>query len=446
MRRKLLQFLSLQPASASQLASELEESRATLTRHLKAMTGEVIQVGRHRGAKWFRLRYSSNNGAGGWPIYRVSADGEVEHFADIYAVYPDDNYLVNYLIDYPDDYLIFDSLPWWMTDMRPQGFLGRKLAESQQVRAFQLDLDPDRWSEDQVLRVLTNIPHDTVGNLLLGDRAYQHWLHTEARSYQRSDLEQLVYDVVHGESWHSTPGGEHAKLSITLEGVPSIIKFSAPLDGNQTATRWADLLHCEALASEVLNQFEGNLAARNISFVEQNRAYLSSQRFDRIGSLGRIGVVSLKALDAEFCGLGRADYPQLLEALTYSSGTLTEQAYRKGMIAFTFGTLIGNNDMHFGNLSALHEGLRPLELAPIYDCLPMAYAPRRDGSLLNEPLVFDIAAPRVTRMYWQVGYELAQEFWQAVIQHPKISDDFKALARQNHERVLALKPIIERMA
>lgn len=53
-------------------------------------------------------------------------------------------------------------------------------------------------------------------------------------------------------------------------------------------------------------------------------------------------------------------------------------------IAFlsAFGELIGNTDMHGGNLAFLTRGTRIEELAPAYDMLPMLYMPQQ-GHLLD---------------------------------------------------------------
>jgi len=46
-----------------------------------------------------------------------------------------------------------------------------------------------------------------------------------------------------------------------------------------------------------------------------------------------------------------------------------------------FGRLIGNSDMHQGNLSFRLVDRGPLPLAPAYDMLPMSLAPSRTGVL-----------------------------------------------------------------
>jgi serine/threonine protein kinase HipA of HipAB toxin-antitoxin module len=47
---------------------------------------------------------------------------------------------------------------------------------------------------------------------------------------------------------------------------------------------------------------------------------------------------------------------------------------------YWFGRLIGNSDMHPGNLGFHLVDARPLELAPAHDMLPMFLAPSRTGA------------------------------------------------------------------
>ena len=122
-------------------------------------------------------------------------------------------------------------------------------------------------------------------------------------------------------------------------------------------------------------------------------------RFDRIGDRGRRGVVSLKALDDEFVGLA-ADWPKIVSALV-QSGYLNESVYLQVQKLYAFGVLIGNSDMHTGNLSffvdAVTKSVPEFSLAPVYYMLPMSLAPRPSGQIpdtlpmpkigINPPLV-----------------------------------------------------------
>jgi hypothetical protein len=98
-----------------------------------------------------------------------------------------------------------------------------------------------------------------------------------------------------------------------------------------------------------------------------------------------------------------------------------------------FGQLIGNTDMHDGNLSfrprISAEGAA-MTLAPAYDMLPMLYAPQRGVELA--PVNF---APRLPlpaeREAWQDAAAAAAEFWSRATDDARISDEFRAICADN---------------
>lgn len=111
--------------------------------------------------------------------------------------------------------------------------------------------------------------------------------------------------------------------------------------------------------------------------------FLEIPRFDRIGQLGRIGVFSLRALDAGFVGNARASWPVLVNNLV-TEGHVHPEAAAGTARLWAFGMLIGKTDMHHGNLSFISSHGRPYRLAPAYDILPMGFAPRTGGAIVNE--------------------------------------------------------------
>ncbi|CAG0987599.1 partial Toxin YjjJ, partial [Rhodocyclaceae bacterium] len=76
---------------------------------------------------------------------------------------------------------------------------------------------------------------------------------------------------------------------------------------------------------------------------------------------------------------------------------------------YAFGTLIGNTDMHHGNLSFVGEHGRPYSLAPAYDMLPMAFRPLATGALPDSPAPARLH-PAVQAATWRRALALADEF------------------------------------
>jgi len=102
-----------------------------------------------------------------------------------------------------------------------------------------------------------------------------------------------------------------------------------------------------------------------------------------------------------------------------------------------FGQLIGNTDMHDGNLSFEPQGSTepsPLILAPAYDMLPMLYAPQRGVEL--PPVTF---APRLPlpaeRDAWQVAAAAAREFWSVAADDSRLSTAFRTTCAENMQIV-----------
>ena len=77
------------------------------------------------------------------------------------------------------------------------------------------------------------------------------------------------------------------------------------------------------------------------------------------------------------------------------------------------GVLIGNTDMHTGNLSFLHNGPHPLELAPDYDMLPMALASNRQGNM-RDSIPCPVQNSWVTPEIWAEMEAVAQGYWARV--------------------------------
>lgn len=63
-----------------------------------------------------------------------------------------------------------DGIPWWMLDMRPQGFLGRAYALAH-AASLGLPANQEAWSDNEIIRALLVQGQDAVGNLLIGAMA-----------------------------------------------------------------------------------------------------------------------------------------------------------------------------------------------------------------------------------------------------------------------------------
>jgi len=102
-----------------------------------------------------------------------------------------------------------------------------------------------------------------------------------------------------------------------------------------------------------------------------------------------------------------------------------------------FGGLIGNTDMHLGNLSFIRTGKRFYRLAPVYDMLPMLYRP-----VSGETPPREFAPPMMsaaTTDVWPGALLAAQRFWERAGSEPAVSDDFRGICHNNLAILLNLE-------
>jgi serine/threonine protein kinase HipA of HipAB toxin-antitoxin module len=177
------------------------------------------------------------------------------------------------------------------------------------------------------------------------------------------------------------------------------------------------------------------------------RVFFETQRFDHLPT-GRITHCALGDLSPALTGQTGGRWDSVTAAFV-THGWLdadTQHTIRRLSI---FGALIGNTDMHHGNLS-FYATVRPepaeacpepveggapsrtLQLSPIYDMLPMGYAPRANGEIPRYQI--DLQNHLPDEHFYQAR-AAAQRYWQHVAEQPDISSDFADIARGNVEKL-----------
>lgn len=284
--------------------------------------------------------------------------------------------------------------------------------------------------------VLATLGHDQSGDLILGDRAYQRHLDArhnwESRVIATSQIaaaypNQAELALAQGVAG-SSAAGEFPKFTamreLNGEPVSVIVKFSGA-DDSAAVRRWADLLVCEHLALETLSAELGIATARSTVHRYVGRTFLEVVRFDRCGPHGRLPVCALSSLNGALLGKAGASWPALAVAL-HQNGWLPAEAVGQVALIWWFGRLIANTDMHEGNLS-FHPGLL---LAPVYDMLPMRYAPQRGGEV--PPQTYAPALPLPTdALEWHRAAMATIVFWTRCAADARISSSFQAICAEN---------------
>lgn len=433
-------------ASARELGEALDASQPSISRWLAAAGDQVVRVGQARRSRYAATRHVRGLGDC-WPLYRIDGHGQPHAFGQLTALHGDGCLITT---AQPVDWLrdefregVFPGLPWFLDDMRPQGFLGRLFA---QRSAHELGLDPDilRWNEDAVLTALLLRGDDGPGNFVLGEQALDRALRSTPEAIpaaQRSEhYATLAQATLAGERTGSSAAGEQPKFTASVKDADGslrhvIVKFSESIEDNPVARRWADLLICEHLASQLLDE-HGHASARDELVWSHGQFCLESARFDRIGAHGRRGFVSLAAWSDAHDGV-RDNWSNAAERMQ-RSGWLDVDALEQIRQRWWFGRMIGNTDMHFGNLGFFLDDALPLQLAPSYDMLPMLYRPAANGSLV--PREYQPPTPLPAALaHWQQAAAWAATYWQRVAQHPQLSADFHRIADDNQNRLASLR-------
>lgn len=393
------------PRTARQLSDSAKISQPTVSRALTELRGDVIRMGRARSIQ-YALR-DRTRGLPDIPVYRVSREGGLMALGTLVPVRPEGFVMVQ--ADGVSRHS--DGLPWWLFDMRPQGYLGRAYAAHHHT-ALGLPERLGDWTDTHMLRALTAQGHDSVGNLLLGDVARSQFLAQPEPVPITQDgacaaYARLARQTANGEVPGSSAGGEQPKFVAyvqTPDGPAHVIVKFSEAEASPVSTRWRDLLRVEHLALQTLAG-HGVAAAPSRLLADAAQSFLEVRRFDRVGAHGRLGLISLAALDAEFAGLG-GRWPAIAQRLAAES-VITREAAATTCLLWAFGALIGNTDMHGGNLSFVAENGRPYALAPAYDMTAMAFAPGSGGGL-RDTLAPVSLLPEIPNATWHTALPLAR--------------------------------------
>jgi len=441
-RAQVLEMLRKRPGTkAPELASATGLSQPTISRILKEYATTVIGAGRGPRRRYFARRELRGR-RGSFPVYAVNASGQVEQASMLELVAPAGSLMDMTGWQWPVDAEFADGvwpgLPYPLQDMRPQGFLGRSFAENA-YRELQVSNRPDDWSDDDVVHILSLRGADTAGNLIVGDAALQRWLDHKAGALDliaERDLTARYLEMADKArslgAQGSSAAGEFPKFTAirSLNGCHTphvIVKFSGDEESG-TVRRWKDLLVCEHLAIQHARGM-GLEAARTRVLDLAGRRMLEVERFDRHGPYGRSPLCTLETIDTSMIASASpvwTDIALQMGARGWISGK-TERLVRR---LWLYGQLLGNSDMHNGNLSFVPQS-GTFKLAPVYDMLPMMYAPLGGGELPNVRYAPNLPLPAL-KEEWRLASTAALAFWDEAARDSRISDQFRDICSMNH--------------
>ncbi len=432
------------PASARQLIDFIGTSQPTLSRELTALGSQVVRMGAARSIR-YALRDERRDIAD-IRVYRVGTDGLLRCLGTLVPVLPEGFVM----FEEGGKALHSPGLPWWLHDMRPQGYLGRAYV-ARHASALGLPERLGDWSETHALRALLVHGHDIVGNLLLGDLARDRFLATPipvpvSLSTRGADYARLAEAAASGEQPGSSAAGEQPKFTtcaMTPDGPRHVLVKFSEVEASPVSERWRDLLLAEHIALQTLAD-AGISAARSRLVDHAGQRFLEVERFDREGALGRRALHSLASLDAEFIGSGDGSWPSIVRRLA-AARQVRQEAVPEAERLWAFGTLIGNTDMHNGNLSFIAEHGRPYQLAPAYDMTCMGFRPTGSGRL-QDGLAAAVISADVSHEAWRQAMRLTRDFLQRMQAEQRFSARFAPCVAALHAHLEAAAEKTRRLA
>jgi HipA-like protein len=143
----------------------------------------------------------------------------------------------------------------------------------------------------------------------------------------------------------------------------------------------------------------------------------------RVGLTGNVGVTSLFAIDTGFYGV--LDNWIAAARRLHQERRIDLQTLDEIRLISSFADLIGNTDKHFGNLAFYDTYDGRFRLTPVYDMLPMLFAPAHDQLVAR---IYTPADPTSDTLHvWGRARELAEEYWRSLASEARISAEFRAI-------------------
>ncbi len=420
------EYLQQGPATSKEIQAATGLNQVAVSRQLRGMGDSVIKLPNGRSPR-YALTCNAFGGDDKLFLVMVDAHGNSTLAAYIRPL-AHGGFFVAAETGMPSVLLgengdgLYDDLPYFLDDLGPQGFLGRQIAEEMASQSDDFPPDPRHWNTSHIGRYLISNGDDLPGNFKFGQQALWRVRHKPVVCSVQ-DYPALADSVMSGVIPGSSAGGEQPKFTAFCGDCSAhvIVKFS-PKGNNAIARRWRDILITEYHATEAIHAQDFPAAETRLIEME-GRLFLQSQRFDRSGEYGRMPMLSLQSVDAEFTGLG-SDWPRVMFALARRDLVSWQHVYDADFL-WAFGRLINNTDMHLGNLSLAIEG-SVFRLLPVYDMCSMGFAPKSGGEVAS----YDFIAPEISGANFSEEMvssimEMAHDFWERVASDERISDEFR---------------------
>lgn len=406
------------PAAA--LRERLGVSPATLMRMVREAGQDIVRLGRGRATRYAWREQWRGLDTTRFPLLRITNTGAAVSAGELTTLAARQSVWMPAAS-------VSRGLPIEIVDARPSGFLGRHFASTH--ADLRLPLRLTDWSDHHILLAMSRRGEDLPGHFIIGEESFARWQALDGVGATRHDYPSLAAATIAGHPPGSSAGGERPKFGVLVDGRHMLVKFAAR--GGTTdivARRWCDLLILEGLALDVVAS-RGIASARTRIVETPSHWCLESERFDRVGTRGRRGVLSLAALHDDPADTWARAATSLRDA-----GRVSEDDARRLRWLDAFGALIGNSDRHQYNILFFTDEDLP-RLAPAFDQVSMLYAPTADGQVPPRAFAVPVATSH-TLDVWDDARDAARRFWTQASGDARVSADVRAICSAN-ARLLA---------
>jgi hypothetical protein len=423
--QELLDYLHFNIATSAQISKALNLNAMAVSRKLRKLGAQIVKIPNGR-SPLYALRKNAFGIDGDIHIWEIDEFGKPTCITTLTPLTTGGFFIENQDL-LPKAFLglnangLYEDLPYFLWDMAPQGFLGKRIAGILHSLDASFPSNPDNWQTEHIGRYLLTNSENAMGNLQFGNNTNLK-LRPNLVKTSRQHYPEIANSIIDSEVNISSAGGEHQKFTVycAQEQAHVLVKFS-PKGNSDVAIRWRDILLTEYYANKILNT-TGFITAAQSNIIENgDRLFLESVRFDRSGEYGRRSMISLKAIAMEFSNIANnwLDISQnLLEQKLISS-----QDEFNMQVLWHFGKLIHNTDMHPGNLSFAIKG-EGFSLLPVYDMCSMGFAPQGNAEVRQ----FNFNYPNLTNSNNEIlrlAIDIAHNFWHEIYQDDRISVEFR---------------------
>ena len=194
----LLALLRHGPLDALSLCQRLAISQPTLSRRIAQAGDAIVRIGRARATRYLARR--AVRAQHSFVLYQVDASGQATPWGELIPVHPGFVWRAN-----NGTSRWSEGLPWWLQDMRPQGFLGRAWGRAR-ASALALPDDAQDWSDEHVLIALAAGEADAPGNLPVWPCAHTGGTQPGCRRQRNIRARRPVLFATHPLWPHSSSG------------------------------------------------------------------------------------------------------------------------------------------------------------------------------------------------------------------------------------------------